>query len=78
MTTKARAGMDELILRVQASLGLATKTEAGCLVNVFVSCLEDTLVDHLAVDGYCLKLNGGRETRRPPQSLDSQEGWIQR
>ena len=58
MTTKARAGMEELILRVQASLGLATKTEAGCLVNVFVSCLEDTLVDHLAVDGYCLKLNG--------------------
>jgi len=58
MTTKARAGVDELILRVQASLSLATKKEAGCLVNVFASCLEDTLVDHLADEGYCLKLNG--------------------
>jgi nucleoid DNA-binding protein len=25
---------------------------------VFVSCLEDTLVEHLAEDGYYLKLNG--------------------
>jgi nucleoid DNA-binding protein len=37
---------------------LATKKEAECLVNVFVSCLEDTLIEHLAEDGYYLKLNG--------------------
>jgi nucleoid DNA-binding protein len=58
MTTKARAGMEELALRVQAALSLATKKEAACLVNVFVSCLEDTLVRHLAEDGFCFKLNG--------------------
>jgi nucleoid DNA-binding protein len=50
--------MEELALRVQAALSLAMKKEAAFLVNVFVSCLEDTLVDHLANDGYCLKLNG--------------------
>lgn len=58
MTTKARAGMEELALRVQAALNLATRKEADCLVNVFVSCLEDTLVEHLAEDGYYLKMNG--------------------
>ena len=50
--------MEELALRVQAALSLATKKEAECLMNVFVSSLEDTLVDHLDEDGYCLKLNG--------------------
>ena len=58
MTTKACAGMEELTLRVQAALNLVTKKEADCLVNVFVSCLEDTLVEHLAEDGYYLKMNG--------------------
>ncbi len=58
MTTKARAGMEELALRVQAALNLVTKKEADCLVSVFVSCLEDTLVEHLAEDGYYLKMNG--------------------
>ncbi len=58
MATKARAGIEELALRVQAALSLATKKEAECLVNVFVTCLEDTLVEHLAEDGYYLKLNG--------------------
>jgi len=57
MTTKARAGMDELALRVQAALNLATKKEADSLVNVFVSCLEDTFIEHLAEDGYSIKLN---------------------
>ena len=76
MTTKARAGMEELILRVQASLSLATKKEAGCLVNVFVSCLEDTLVDHLADDGYCLKLNAvGKLVVRHSPSIRKRVGF---
>ena len=58
MTTKARAGMEELAMRVQAALSLATKKEAEVLVNTFVSCLEDTLIEHLADDGYYFKLNG--------------------
>jgi nucleoid DNA-binding protein len=58
MTTKARAGMEELALRVQAALHSVTRKEADCLVNVFISCLEDTLVEHLAEDGYYIKLNG--------------------
>jgi nucleoid DNA-binding protein len=69
MTTKARAGMEELALRVQAELTLATKAQAQSLVNVFVSCLESTLVDHLDEVGYSLKLGGfGRFVvhHRPP------------
>lgn len=27
-------------------------------MNILVSCLEDTLVQHLTEDGYCFKLNG--------------------
>jgi hypothetical protein len=27
---------------------------------VFVSCLEDTLVEHLAEDGYPMECSGGR------------------
>lgn len=58
MATKARAGMEELAMRVQATLSLATKKEAEYLVNVFISCLENTLIEHLAEDGYYLKMNG--------------------
>jgi nucleoid DNA-binding protein len=54
----ARAGREELNRRLQAALYLVTKKEAESLVNVFVSCLEDTLVEHLAEEGYYLKLNG--------------------
>ena len=43
LTTKAQ-GMEYLIVRVQAALGLATKAQAQSLVNIFVSSLEDTLV----------------------------------
>jgi nucleoid DNA-binding protein len=50
--------MEEMTPRLQAALNLATKKEADCLLNVFVSCLEDTLVEHLDEDGYYLKLNG--------------------
>jgi nucleoid DNA-binding protein len=50
--------MEELAMRVQAALSLATKKEAEVLVNTFVSCLEDTLIEHLADDGYYFKLNG--------------------
>jgi nucleoid DNA-binding protein len=58
MAKSSREGREELVMRVQAALNLATKKEADCLVNVFVSCLEDTLIEHLAEDGFCLKLNG--------------------
>ena len=71
MTTKARAGMEELAMRVQAALSLASKKEAEVLVNTFVSCLEDTLIEHLADDGYYFKLNGfGKFTvlHRPSRS----------
>jgi nucleoid DNA-binding protein len=50
--------MEELALRIQAALSLATKKEAASLANIFVSCLEDTLVQHLAEDGFCLMLTG--------------------
>ena len=52
MVKSAREGRKELVMRVQAALNVATKKEAESLVNVLVSCLEDTLVEHLAEDGY--------------------------
>ena len=58
MAKSSREGREELVMRVQVALKLATKKGAEYLVNVFVSCLEDTLVEHLAEDGYYLKLNG--------------------
>jgi len=58
MAKSSKEGREELTLRVQAALSLATKKEAECLMNVFVSCLEGTLVQHLAEDGFCLMLAG--------------------
>ena len=42
MAKSSKEGRNELALRVQAALSLATKKEAACLLSVFVSCLEDT------------------------------------
>jgi nucleoid DNA-binding protein len=58
MAKSSREGREELVMRVQAALSLATKKEADYFVNAVVSCLEDTLVEHLAEDRYYLKLNG--------------------
>ena len=58
MAKSSREGREELVMRVQAALNLATKKEAETLSTSLVSCLEDTLVEHLAEDGYYLKLNG--------------------
>jgi nucleoid DNA-binding protein len=58
MAKSSKEGRNELALRVQAALSLATKKEAACLVNVFFCCLEGTLVQHLAEDGFCLMLTG--------------------
>jgi nucleoid DNA-binding protein len=58
MAKSAREGREELVMRIQAALNLAMKKEADYLIKVFVSCLEDTLVEHLAEGGYYLKLNG--------------------
>jgi hypothetical protein len=46
---------------------LSTKKKAEALVGVFESCLEDTLIEHLAEDGYSIKLGGsGRFVRDLP------------
>ena len=58
MAKSAREGREELVMRIQAALSLATRKEAERLMSTFISCLEDTLVEHLAEDGYYLKLNG--------------------
>jgi nucleoid DNA-binding protein len=52
-----RKGRDELAGEVQAALCLSTKKEAEHVVNAVVSCLECTLLNHLATDGFTLKLN---------------------
>jgi nucleoid DNA-binding protein len=68
--------MEELAMRVQAVLSLATKKEAEVLVNTFVSCLEDTLLEHLADDGYYFKLNDfGKFTVRHRPSRSRKIGF---
>jgi len=71
MAKSSKEGREELALRIQAALNLATKKEAAYLANVLVSCLEDTLVQHLAEDGFCLMLTGFGKfivRRRPARS----------
>ena len=45
-------------MRVQAVLSLATKKEAGHVVDAVITSLETTLLNHLETDGFTLKLNG--------------------
>jgi nucleoid DNA-binding protein len=76
MVTRQQTRMGEVVERVQTTLGLSTKKEAASLVNVFVSCLEDTLAQHLAEDGFCLKLNGlGKFTVRHRPSISRKIGF---
>ena len=49
-------GRDELVLRVQQRMALATKKEAQMIVDAVVSALEETLLNNLASDGFTLKL----------------------
>ncbi len=58
MVKSSREGREELVMRIQVALSLATRREAERLMNTVISCLEDTLVEHLSEDGYYLKLNG--------------------
>jgi nucleoid DNA-binding protein len=76
MATKQQTGMGEVVKRIQTALGLSTKKEAEALVRVFESCLEETLVEHLAEDGYYLKLNGfGKFTVRHRPAIRRRIGF---
>jgi nucleoid DNA-binding protein len=49
-------GREELKVRVQQSLALATKKEAEMIVETVVAALEATLLNNLGTDGFTLKL----------------------
>ena len=49
-------GRDELVLRVQQAMALATKKEAQMVVDAVISALEATLLNNLPVNGFTLKL----------------------
>ena len=49
-------GRDELRVRVQRALELATKKEAEEIVNVVIESLEATLLNNLPTNGFTLKL----------------------
>jgi nucleoid DNA-binding protein len=49
-------GREELTVRVQRSLRLATKKEAEMIVETVVAALEATLLNNLESDGFTLKL----------------------
>ncbi len=56
MRDSLRRGRDELVVRVQSKLFLATKKESEYLINAVVSCLEESLLDNLDRDRYTIKL----------------------
>jgi nucleoid DNA-binding protein len=58
MAKSSREGREELVMRIQAVLNLASKKEAANFANIIVSCLEDILIEHLAENGYSIKLGG--------------------
>jgi nucleoid DNA-binding protein len=49
-------GREELAVRVQQALALPTKKEAEHVVEAVIRCLEATLLNNLATDGFTLKL----------------------
>jgi nucleoid DNA-binding protein len=49
-------GRDELVVRVQGALALATKKEAEQVVNIVINGLEATLLNNLGTHGFSLKL----------------------
>jgi nucleoid DNA-binding protein len=49
-------GRDELVLRVQQAMALATKKEARIVVDAVISALEATLLNNLGANGFTLKL----------------------
>jgi nucleoid DNA-binding protein len=49
-------GRQELTVRVQQALALATKKEAETVVDAVVAALEATLLNNLAANGFTLKL----------------------
>jgi len=51
-------GREELVLRVQTAMSLATKKNAEHVVNTVIQSLEATLLNNLETDGFNLKLNG--------------------
>ena len=50
-------GRDLVIGKVQAALGLPTKKAAVRVLNAVIAGIEQTLLEHLAVDGFSVKLN---------------------
>jgi len=50
------SGQQELAMRVQQALALATKKEAQMVVDAVVTGLESTLLNNLESDGFTLKL----------------------
>ena len=51
-------GRDELTVRVQTALSLATKKEAEHVIDTVIGSLETTLLNNLSTDGFTLKLGG--------------------
>lgn len=49
-------GQQELAMRVQQALALATKKEAEIVVDAVVTALEATLLNNLESDGFTFKL----------------------
>jgi nucleoid DNA-binding protein len=63
-------GRDELVVRVQEALVLATKKETECVINAVVGGLEATLLNNLGTTGFTLKLGSfGKFSVRHKRSM---------
>jgi nucleoid DNA-binding protein len=71
MLESLRKGRDEVAVRIQQALDLATKKEAQHILNVVIDCIEATLLNNLGADGFTIKLNslGKLSVRHKPGIL---------
>jgi nucleoid DNA-binding protein len=69
-------GREELVARVQQSLGLPTKKEAEMVVEAVIAAVEATLLNNLDKDGFTLKLGGfGKFSVRPKPGIHRRIGF---
>jgi uncharacterized protein (DUF2267 family) len=68
---------EELLGRVQVALHLPTRGDAQHLTNLVIACVEDTLLAHLADDGFAMKLKQFRQVRGSPSPSGLEESRVQ-
>jgi nucleoid DNA-binding protein len=71
MPKSLQRGREQVVVRIQHALNLATKKGAEEIFDIVVACIETTLLDNLSLDGFTIKLNsfGKLSVRHRPGAL---------